>query len=109
MKKTILLSVILFFIAGAFSLYINKYDISADAGKNPTVLIDREGYLPGEEKKCFFLRDAADKNESDVFYVVDKKRINRFSLRKNILVEKYGCPKNMTEKQFCENNGWYRI
>ena len=73
MKKTILLSVILFFIAGAFSLYLNKYDISADAGKNPTVLIDREGYLPGEEKKCFFLRDAADKNESDVFYVVDKK------------------------------------
>jgi len=47
--------------------------------------------------------------EPSYFYVVNKKRINRFSLRKNVLVEKYGCPKNMTEKQFCENNGWYRI
>lgn len=37
------------------------------------------------------------------------KRINRFSLRKNILVEKYGCPKDMTEKEFCKRNGYYRV
>ena len=43
------------------------------------------------------------------FYVIKDKRINRFAFRKNILVEKYGCSKNMTEKEFCYQNKWYRI
>ena len=43
------------------------------------------------------------------FYLIAGKRKNRFSFRKNILVEKYGCPKDMTEKEFCFSQHWYRI
>lgn len=44
------------------------------------------------------------------FYSIDgNKRVNRFSLRKDILVSKYGCPSEMTEKKFCESKGWFRI
>lgn len=42
-------------------------------------------------------------------YVVNKKRINRYTLRKDVLVSKYGCPPEMTEKEFCNSKGWYRI
>lgn len=38
-----------------------------------------------------------------------QKRINRFNLRKNILVEKYGCPKDMTEVTFCNSIGFYQV
>jgi hypothetical protein len=30
-------------------------------------------------------------------------------LRKNILVEKYGCPKDMTEVTFCNSIGFYQV
>lgn len=42
-------------------------------------------------------------------YVVNKKRINRYTLRKDVLVSKYGCPPEITEKEFCNSKGWYRI
>lgn len=42
-------------------------------------------------------------------YVVNKKRANRYTLRKDVLVSKYGCPLEMTEKEFCNSKGWYRI
>jgi hypothetical protein len=42
-------------------------------------------------------------------YVVNKKRTNRYTLRKDVLVSKYGCPPEMTEKEFCNSKGWYRI
>lgn len=48
-------------------------------------------------------------SEPSYSYVVNKKRVNRFSMRKDILVSKYDCPLNLTEKQFCESKGWYRI
>ena len=43
------------------------------------------------------------------FYVINGERKNRFEFRKNILVEKYGCPIEMTEKEFCIQKKWYRI
>ena len=42
-------------------------------------------------------------------YVINKQRINRFSLRKDVLISKYGCDPKMTEKEFCNSKGWYRI
>ena len=50
-------------------------------------------------------------NESkpNYYYVIGNKRIYRYNLRKNILVEKYGCPKEKTEKEFCFEQKWYRI
>jgi very-short-patch-repair endonuclease len=43
------------------------------------------------------------------YYVIGKERKNRFSLRKDILVKKYGCPNDMTEREFCKSQKWYRI
>lgn len=45
------------------------------------------------------------------FYIDGKKqvRINRFNLRKNILVEKYGCPEDMTEIEFSKKIGFYQV
>lgn len=39
------------------------------------------------------------------------ERKNRFSFRKkkNILVEKYNCPNDMSEHEFCLSQHWYRI
>jgi len=47
--------------------------------------------------------------EPNYFYVINNKRVNRFALRKNVLVEKYGCTKEETEHDFCIKQHWYRI
>lgn len=43
------------------------------------------------------------------YYIVKSKRMHRLSFRKNILVNKFGCPKEMTEHDFCLSKKWYRI
>ena len=48
-------------------------------------------------------------SEPSYSYVINKKRVNRFTLRKDVLISKYGCSPEMTEKKFCESKGWYRI
>lgn len=50
-------------------------------------------------------------NESkpNYYYIINKKRVYRFNLRKSILEKNYGCPKEMTEKEFCLTKHWYRI
>ena len=60
-------------------------------------------------KKLGFTEDSI--TQQNYFYVFPngQKRINRFSLRKNILVKKFGCPANKTEKEYCEKMGFYRI
>lgn len=40
-------------------------------------------------------------SEPNYYYVDGFERRNRFSFRKDILVSKYGCPENMTEREFC--------
>lgn len=50
-------------------------------------------------------------NESNpnYFYIINGKRHNRFNFRKSILVEKYGCPQEMSERDFCKSQKWWRI
>ena len=50
-------------------------------------------------------------NESkpNYYYIINDKRIYRYNLRKDILVKKYNCPKEKSEKQFCLEQKWYRI
>lgn len=50
-------------------------------------------------------------NESkpNYYYVIGNKRIYRYNLRKNILIKKFNCPREKTEKQFCFEQKWYRI
>jgi very-short-patch-repair endonuclease len=42
-------------------------------------------------------------------YIFGTQRKNRFGFRKNVLVEKYGCPHDMSEREFCFQQKWYRI
>ena len=50
-------------------------------------------------------------NESspNYYYIIKAQRVYRFNMRKSILIKKYGCPPDMTEKEFCYKNKWYRI
>lgn len=48
-------------------------------------------------------------SKPNYYYIWGLKRIYRYNLRKQVLVEKYGCPIDMTEKKFCYNQNWYRI
>lgn len=47
--------------------------------------------------------------KSNYYYIIGRKRISRFNLRKSVLVNKYGCPQDMTEREFCLKQKWYRI
>lgn len=42
-------------------------------------------------------------------YIRNNKRVYRFNLRKSVLIKKYNCPPEMTEKEFCFQQKWYRI
>lgn len=48
-------------------------------------------------------------SKPNYYYIIGNKRIYRFNLRKQVLIKKYNCPENMTEKEFCKNQGWKRI
>ena len=48
-------------------------------------------------------------SQPNYYYIIGNKRYNRFAFRKNILVEKYNCPNDVTERDFCLQQHWYRI
>ena len=48
-------------------------------------------------------------SKPNYFYVINNVRKNRFNFRKKILVEKYNCPLEMSERDFCKGKKWYRI
>lgn len=49
------------------------------------------------------------KSKPNYSYIVKGERKNRFNFRKSILVEKYNCPKEISESDFCKQQGWYKI
>ena len=49
------------------------------------------------------------KSKPNYYYIIGNKRFYRFSLRKSVLIKKYNCPSNITEKEFCFKQKWYRI
>ena len=49
------------------------------------------------------------KSKPNYYYVVNNERKNRFNFRKSILMKKYNCPKDMSEREFCKQQKWYRI
>jgi hypothetical protein len=110
---------------GSFELlrFCNKLNISVIGGASKLFKYFIEKYNPFEiisyadrrwsqgnlyEKLGFNFINNTKPNYS---YIDGKKqiRINRFNLRKNILVEKYKCPENMTEVNFCESIGLYQL
>lgn len=49
------------------------------------------------------------KSKPNYYYVVGGKRKNRFSFRKSELVRRYNCPNDLSEREFCRRQGWFRI
>ena len=49
------------------------------------------------------------KSKPNYFYVIGDRRKYRFNFRKSILVKKYNCPIEMSERDFCKQQKWYRI
>lgn len=47
--------------------------------------------------------------QPDYYYVSNCERHKKHKFKKSILVEKYGCPQNMTEHEFCLSKKWFRI
>lgn len=82
-----------------FKHFINKF--------NPEKIIsyaDRRWSVDNESnlyKKLGF--QLVSNTEPNYFYVKGDNRINRFKLRKDVLVSKYNCPQDVTEKDFVEN------
>lgn len=56
-----------------------------------------------------FRRDKITK--PNYFYIPPNggERINRYNLRKEVLVKQYNCPKEITERDFCKKMGYKRI
>lgn len=48
-------------------------------------------------------------SKPNYFYIIKGKRFHRYGFRKDILVKKYNCPKEMSEHEFCLSQKWYRI
>ena len=85
-----------------FNYFIKEYNPEnvvsyADRRWSNGKLYDKLGFIKYNESK------------PNYFYVIENKRVYRFNLRKRVLVEKYGCPEHMTEKEFCKQKKWYRI
>ena len=43
------------------------------------------------------------------YYIVNGERKNRFGFRKDVLINKYNCPSEKSEHDFCYEKGWMRI
>lgn len=43
-------------------------------------------------------------SKPNYFYIQGNKKLNRFGYRKDILISKYGCKPEQTEKEFCREN-----
>ena len=48
-------------------------------------------------------------SKPNYYYVIGNERKNRFNFRKSELIKKYKCPQNMSEREFCYKQKWYRI
>lgn len=85
-----------------FSYFIKEY--------NPTNIVsysDRRWSVGALYNKLGFTTTHYSK--PNYFYVIGNERKNRFNYRKSMLVKKYNCPIDMSEKEFCYKQKWYRI
>lgn len=77
---------------------------------NPNEIIsyaDRRWSFGNLYEKIGFIKESETK--PNYFYVIGKTRKNRFSFRKDQLIKKYNCPKDISEHDFCLSKDWYRI
>lgn len=87
-----------------FSYFIKKY--------NPTDIISYADRRWSQGKLYETLGFQFIENTKPNYSYIDGKkqiRINRYNLRKDVLVKKYNCPNNISEVKFCESIGFYQV
>lgn len=92
-------------IGGASKLF--KYFVKNYSPKSIVSYADRRWSTGGLYETLGF--KLYNKSRPNYYYVIKDKRKNRFNFRKSILMKKYGCPRDMSEHDFCKSQGWYRI
>jgi hypothetical protein len=92
-------------VGGASKLF--KYFIKNNEANEIISYADRRWSSGELYDKLGFIQ--YNKSKPNYFYIINGKRVYRYSMRKSVLIEKYGCDKNMTEKEFCYQKGWFRI
>lgn len=92
-------------IGGASKLF--KHFINSHNPNEITSYCDRRFYC-GETYKIMGF-ELSHISKPSYFYHIKSQRVNRFALRKDILIKDYSCPKDMSEHDFCLSKGWYRI
>ena len=84
-----------------------KYFIKLHSPKKIVSYADRRWSIGNMYEKVGFT--FKHNSQPNYFYIIGNKRKNRFAFRKNILVKEYNCPENVTERDFCISQKWYRI
>lgn len=92
-------------VGGASKLF--KYFINVYQPKSVVSYADRRWSFGNLYNKLGFGFEHYSK--PNYYYVIKYKRRNRFNFRKSILVKKYNCPNDMSERDFCKLKKWYRI
>ena len=92
-------------VGGASKLF--KYFIEQYLPKSVVSYADKRWSNGNLYKQLGF--ELYNESKPSYYYVIGKKRINRYNLRKDVLVKKYGCPQDVSEHQFCLQQKWYRI
>jgi hypothetical protein len=92
-------------VGGASKLF--NYFINTNNVNEIVSYADRRWSIGNVYDKLGF--ELYNQSKPNYYYIIGGKRVYRYNLRKNILIKKYNCPKETTEKEFCYNQGWYRI
>ena len=85
-----------------FSYFIKMYN-----PENVTSYADRRWSKGNLYEKLGFT--LLNKSDPGYFYVINGKRVHRYNMRKERLISKFGCPKEISEHEFCKSKKWYRI
>lgn len=92
-------------VGGASKLF--KYFVNTYKPKSIVSYADRRWSVGNLYEKLGF--DFIHFSKPNYYYIIGTLRKNRFNFRKSILKKKYGCPDNMSERDFCKQQKWYRI
>ena len=92
-------------VGGASKLF--KYFIKTYSANNIVSYADRRFSIGNLYDKLGFT--LYNKSRPSYYYVIGNKRKNRINFQKAKLVEKYNCPTDMSEHEFCLSQKWYRI
>jgi hypothetical protein len=92
-------------IGGASKLF--KHFITEYAPKEIVSYADRRWSNGNLYDKLGFTK--YNESKPNYYYIINRRRLYRFNLRKSVLIKKFNCPPEMTEHEICLSQQWYRI